>query len=276
MENNYCCISNNSSNLKKLNVEKFRKIKEKITIGNIPYTCDEKDLMFCSPVGNQIKFSGKIKADIVLSGYSTAARAAIKYVEDRNQDKNKESRHSFNTPNMKRGIVKILKSIGFDNSEQIFEASIDANSYNIRPYFFFTQMLCMVSHNGASKANNVEKIIKNKNEFLVQANSSLTAWYKRIKFHLKEEGIILLMGHNAINLLNNSWVMADTRVSIDFNRSRPLVSLKKQLEKDKYNLFPIIHASAINRKNLEERWHYDQRRKKVYQYLHKKFPNLIK
>lgn len=276
VKKNHCCISNNTFDFKELDVEKFKNIKEKI--GNIPYTCDEQDLMFCSPVGNQVKFSGKIKADIVLSGYSTAPDAAIKYVEDMIQDENRECKHSFNTPNMKRGIIKILKSIGFDNSEEIFENSIDPISYNIRPYFFFTQMLCMISHNGGSKASEAEKILKNKNEFLVQANSSLTAWYKRIKSHLKEKGIILLMGDNAMNLLNNSWVIIDKQISIDFNKSQSSVSLKGQLEQDEYRVFSIIHASAINWKKSEERWHYDQnqRRKEIYQYLHRKFPSLIK
>lgn len=272
VKKNYCCIVNNSSDLKKLNIKKFKNIKEKI--GNIPYTCDEQDLMFCSPVGNQVKFSGEIKADIVLSGYSTAPDAAIKYIGDKNKDK--KCRHSFNTPNMKRGIIKILKSIGFDNGEEIFETSIDPNFYNIRPFFFFTQMLCMISHNGGSKASEAEKILKNKNKFLVQANSSLTAWYKRIKSHLKGKGIILLMGDNAMNLLNNSWVISNNQISIDFSNSQSSVSLKGQLEQDKYKVFSIIHASAISRKNLEERWRYDQRRKEVYQYLYRKFPSLIK
>lgn len=268
VKKNHCCISNNISDLKELDVEKFKNIKEKI--GNIPYTYDEQDLMFCSPVGNQVKFSGKIKedkADIVLSGYSTAPDAAIKYVEDITQDENKECGHSFNTANMKRGIIKILKSIGFDNSKEIFEASIDPNSYDIRPYFFFTQMLCMISRNGKSEAAYVEKILKNKNKFLLQASSSLTAWYKRIKSHLKEEGIILLMGDNAMNLLNNSWIIPDDQISIDFNNSQSSVTLKERLEQDKYKVFSIIHASAINRKNLEEKWRCDQRRKGVYQYL---------
>lgn len=265
MKKNHCCISNNTSDLKELDVEKFKNIKEKI--GNIPYTCDEQDLMFCSPVGNQVKFSGKIKADIVLSGYSTAPEAAMKYIEDKNQMEGKECRYSFNTANMKRGIIKILKSIGFDNGEEIFKDSIDPNSYNIRPYFFFTQMLCMISHNGGSKASEAEKILKNKNKFLVQANSSLTAWYKRIKSHLKGEGIILLMGDNAMNLLNNSWIIWDNQISIDFNINQSSFILEKRLEQDKYKVFSIIHASAINRKNLEERWRYDQRRKEVYQYL---------
>ena len=270
VKKNHCCISKNTSDLKELDVEKFKNIKEKI--GNIPYTCDEQDLMFCSPVGNQVKFSGKIRADIVLSGYSTAPDAAMKYIKDKNQNESKECRHSFNTANMKRGIIKILKSIGLDNGEEIFKESINPNSYNnirpyIRHYFFFTQMLCMISHNGKSEAAYVEKILKNKNKFLLQASSSLTAWYKRIKSHLKEEGIILLMGDNAMNLLNNSWIIPDDQISIDFNNNQSSVTLKERLEQDKYNVFSIIHASAINFKKWEEKWRCDQRRKGVYQYL---------
>ncbi len=74
-----CCVPKEKSNINVLkiskefsNEKKIECIKGAIIKEKVPFTCDEEDLMVSSPVGNQIKYSKGIKADIVLSGYSTA------------------------------------------------------------------------------------------------------------------------------------------------------------------------------------------------------------
>lgn len=275
MNNSRCCLSCLRGNLSGFANSIFKDVVNIIEQNGIPYTCDDTNIMICSPVGNQIKYTQK-KADILLTGYCTAPRSAIQYIKEYNlHDKNLECKHSFNTPNMRSGIQKILTSIGFKNSQEIFNTAIDLYNYNQEINFVFTQMLCMISRNASSKAKDVEWVLKNKVEkFLAQANSSLTAWYKRILLCLKENGIILVMGHEAMNLLNKSFILNNV-ISICFKTKYCSgESLLKVLTK-KYNVFYVIHASAINRPNLFKKWMRSPKRFELNMYLKKMYPDNI-
>lgn len=275
MSDNKCCSSCLRGDLSRLANSDFEDIINVIEQNDISYTCDDTDIMICSPVGNQIKYTKK-KADILLSGYCTAPKAAIEYLKEYNlHDKNLECEHSFNTPNMKSGIQKILTSIGFKNSQEIFNTAVDPNNYKQDLNFVFTQMLCMISRNGSSEAKEVEWILKNKGEkFLVQANSSLTSWYKRILLFLKENGTIIVMGRNAMNLLENSFVVNNTIticLKVKNNKGKSLLEILSE----RYNVFYVIHASAIRRTNILKKWMESDERHKIVTYLKKMYPDNI-
>lgn len=274
-----CCNSDNNSNIAELRTKtnKFNDIKEILFCDKVPFTCDQINLMFCSPVGNQKKFQDEIKADIALSGYCTAPDAAIAYIKDRKKDEGRECRHSFDTYNMKRGLIKLLKSIGFLDAEGIYDSSIDFNSYNLSPRFLFTQMLCMISHDESPQAILVERLLKEQRmeRITEQASYSLTAWYRRIKACLKNKSPILLMGNNSINLLENSWVKDSCNIHIDFKNKYKYFTLKEQLELDGYKLLSVYHASALNRTNKEKDWNSSIQREKVHNCLFELFPNAV-
>jgi hypothetical protein len=269
----YCCKHSNGD-LKELRVTKFDGIKQIITERNIPFTCNNNDLMVCSPVGNQVKFK-KFKADLVLSGYCTAPDAAIRYLKDERIDEFLDCRHSFDTANMKAGVIKLLETIGFNNGQRIYQDTLNPNFMSPNINLLFTQMLCMISPNGGSEAKAVEKLLKNteKSIFLQQANDSLTSWYKKICQNAKVNGTIVLMGDQAYNLLSNASVSENGDVYIDFIRKHNKPLLLEVLEQH-YCIFSVYHASSLRRNNLLEKWNKNERRKKVYQHLISKFPGI--
>lgn len=230
--------------------------------------------MVCCPVGNQIKFKN-VKADIALSGYCTAPDAALAYFQDPKKDKTIECRHSFNTTPMRRGVTELLNIFGFLNGERTFNSTIDPLDLTIEPKFLFTQMLCMISPNGKSNAKDVDAILRAKRCFREQANSSLTAWYERIKFCLKDGGELILMGEEAIVLAFSSRIDDKGRVTIDFEK--PATDISKILYFDltkRYKVFQTYHAAHIARGF--KAWKKSDGMKSLHLYLRKKYPRQTK
>lgn len=167
-----CCSNSEYSNIDEFYVGLIKKnedllngIIEEVKKQGIPFSCDCENIMVCSPVGNQVKYRGKVKANIILSGFCTAPNAAYKYLKEKQELKDEfwECRHSFNTFNMKNGIMKILESIGFSDPERVMNEAIEPRlleEKNENPRFLFTQLLCMISKSGSSKAKEVIEILK--------------------------------------------------------------------------------------------------------------------
>jgi len=251
-----CCQGYGGGDLSRYKWDGLDKVVEHIKKKDMPYTCDSEVIMICSPVGNQAKYEKDCKADIALSGYSTARNAAIKYLSDPIDDWTKECRHSFNTSTMKRGILELMGGIGFENAKDIFKDSIDPGVQPKGIKFLFTQMLCMINLHGSSKAVDVDKALKLYPCIRRQAESSLTGWYLRIKNCLKTGGTILIMGKNAWDLLNSSWIKPNGEVMINFTDDRKLDSetLYSKLSKN-FCVYEVMHAAGIVRsKNNFQKW----------------------
>ena len=243
-----CCKSDCHDDI---TISRFSSIRRELLEKKVPYTVDKNYIMICSPVGNQGKYTQR-KADIVLSGYSTAPSAALKYIKDSSEESLRLCKHSFGTCRMQTGIKKILDSIGVNNSESIIGSAL-SEEFNPNINFLFTQMLCMISNNGSAKAHYVAKILRESDKIKKQACFSIQAWYSRIKRCLKENGIILLMGNNAEELIKNTYMNADGTVQIDFSdrisSNRLLDEIKKY-----YKIYFSIHASGIAYRENEKRW----------------------
>lgn len=251
-----CCKGYLKGNLSKYKYSSgdFAQVLKIIQKESIPYTRASEQIMICSPVGNQVKYN-RHKADVVLSGYSTAPAAAIAYLLDHIKDSHRECRHSFNTPTMRNGIYKLLEGIGLKDGGGIFERDVNPSNNSDKPRFLFTQMLCMISPKGGSDAQDVEIILKSNNAILQQANGSLNAWHRRVMGCLKPCGTILIMGNNAWNLLIHSWLNRQGKVSIDFSRKtgEGSESLYSNLGKH-FSIYKVIHAAGIRYKNKWHKW----------------------
>jgi len=244
-----CCESNCKD---KIGINKFLTVEQKISETDIPYTTDGNYIMICTPLGNQVKFTKKNKANVVLSGFCTAPDAAIEYLEDENNDEFSECRHSFNTGTMKRGIKKIFESIGIKDPQKTLDIALSCEDYD-EMNFLFTQLLCMISKDGNSDAVSVEHILKNSESIRNQANYSITAWYNRINTLLENNGIILLMGIHAEKLIKKTYFTDNGTFKIDYyNKLSNITLLDKVTER--YKLFSIIHAAGYRYPSNEKNW----------------------
>lgn len=235
----------------------------------IPYVVDGQSVMICSPVGNQSKFV-KIKADIVLSGFCTAPDAAISYLQC--TEDNAECRNTFNTTTMRRGISRILQTVGFKDAEDFVSSSINPLGTSEMPTLFLTQTLCMISKNGQSKASGVWESLKNSDIIRNQAEGSLAGWYRKIKSCLDEDGLLLIMGNNAMTLLGSTYLDED-RLRIDMVNDHKIAgkTLLDELSKN-YSVFQVIHAAGIRWKANETAWLASDARKQINNLLRAKYP----
>ncbi len=265
-----CCQSDHQAHL---TVKKFSRIASMIREKGIPYSVDADSIMICSPVGNQNKF-GRRKADIAISGYSTSPEATIKYVHDVGSMKDPELLNSFNTHRMKSGIREILCCLGFVDGNRILNTAFTSQQdpdLNI----LLTQMLCMISKDGSAEASHVEGILRRSAIIRKQAEYSVAAWFQRIKSYLKKDGIILLMGNNARNLIENTYWTGDSKFEIDFDRRRNQMTLLDKIE-EYFQLYDIIHASGIAYKKNKERWLKEGKVKHINRILSDEYPSHVK
>jgi hypothetical protein len=228
---------------------------------NINFTADNNVLMVCSPVGNQTKFNSENKAQIIISGYCTALDAAKAYLED--DGENKEIRNTFNTKTMRKYMVELIKTLGIKNSEEMFQDCINADM-KIIGKILMTQTLCCITADGSSNALEVEKALKNYPNIRKQAESSLTNWYNIIDELAQENAYLLVMGEQAWNLLEHSYLNCG-KVKIDFNSIKPISLLS--LMKGKYNTKNIIHAAALRYPSNYHRWVESNERKQLVKEL---------
>lgn len=249
-----CCSTNEVSDIAGLDLNRIRSqdsrrkieaILEAIIREDVPFTCDADSLMVTSPVGNQIKYSDVVKADIVLSGFSTAATAAYNYFNEE-ENELRECNNAFNTADMRRGVKTLLKSVGFNDPKKVFSGAINPSVYET-PNFLFTQILCMVSYRGTSNAAKAYRVIKSNPRFQTQANSCINSWYKRIVACSATGAIIMLMGNEARELLYNTWVEEDTLL-IDFDGRRNNehgIRLTQRLRDEGFEVFYTYHAASL-------------------------------
>ncbi|WP_417911726.1 hypothetical protein [Candidatus Electronema sp. TJ] len=258
-----------------LKVAKFEPIKQIIREKGLAHVNDQSNLMFCSPVGNQKLFSSEVKANIVLSGFCVAPDAAIAFAEDLQRMSFKEATvaNTFNTPTMRNGIKKIFKSIGIRN-EALFEESTQGGGLAesaIR--LLMTQMLCVISKNGGSKATDVIELLKSNLKIRGLAERCLCCWVKRIEEKVEPGGIILLMGGDSLKLIADTEFRqgAVCRCVIRLNEQMKGSSLLSYLEKKSYTVVPVIHAAGIGYPNSEAAWYKKAERAAAHRLLLEKF-----
>lgn len=254
------CVSLSTS-IDMLNVAKFEPVKQIIKEKGLAHVNDQADLMFCSPVGNQELFSSEVKANIVLSGFCVAPDAAIPFAKDLQRTSFKEATvaNTFNTPTMRNGIKKIFKSIGIRN-EALFEESTQGGALaGSSMRLLMTQMLCVISKNGGSKATDVTELLKNNLKIRGLAERCLCCWVKRIEEKVEPGGSILLMGGDALKLIADTEFYHGTlcRCAIRLNEQMKGASLLSYLEEKNYKVVPVIHAAGIGYPNSEKKW-YDK------------------
>jgi len=266
-----CCKSNCRDAIR---INKFLEVRNKILENDIPYTSDSQNIMICTPLGNQAKFNNGKKADIVLSGFCTAPDAAISYLKDPENDEFKECRHSFNTGPMKNGIEKIFKSIGVRESGKILDIALSCSEQDNEMSFLFTQLLCMISSDGRAAANGVENVLKKSESIRNQANYSITAWYDRINSILDEDGIILLMGKHAKELIKKTYLIEKDIFKIDYYKELSDITLFDIINK-RYKLFCIFHAAGLRYPKNKSLWFESECRRNVNKLLNERFPDKI-
>ena len=194
------------SDIDVLEVAKFEPIKQILQEKGLAHVNDQSNLMFCSPGGNQELFSSEVKANIVLSGFCVAPRAAIAFAEDLQRMSFHKATvgNTFNTPTMRNGIKKIFKSIGIRN-EALFEESTQGDALaGSSMRLLMTQMLCVISKNGGSQAIDVTRLLKSDPNIRAQAERCLCCWVKRIEEKVEPGSIILLMGDDALKLITKT------------------------------------------------------------------------
>ena len=264
-----CCKSDCQAHL---SVQKFSGVKSAILQKHIPYSVDADCVMICSPVGNQSKF-GRRKADIALSGYSSSPEATIKYIHDAGSTGDPERWNSFNTHRMKSGIREILSCLGFVDGGRLLDTAF-TSQLNPDLNMLLTQMLCMISKDGSAKAQYVERILRKSTIIRKQAEYSVTAWYERIRSCLKEGGIILLMGNNARNLIENTYWTGENRFEIGLNSRRDQTTLLDKIE-EHFRLYNVIHASGIAYRKNRERWLKEGNMKDMNRILSNEYPGHV-
>lgn len=261
-----CVCQSTSINL--LNVTKFESVKKIIKDKGLRHVNDQCNLMFCSPVGNQDLFNHEFQANIVLSGFCVAPKAAISFAKDLQcySPEDAAIKNIFNTNNMKEGIKKLLKSIGFKNYLSVVDSSKEyKKDDSCKVHFLMTQLLCMISPCGRSDADDVMRLLSCHKEIREEAERCLCCWVKRIEEKVELGSIILLMGDDALELLNET-------IFDEHNYRCKIYSNKKELQEkqkeslcryisNKYTLIPVIHASGINRSsNFEKNWYKKEER----------------
>jgi hypothetical protein len=260
-----------------LKVAKFEPIKQTIQEKGLAHVNDQANLMFCSPVGNQELFSSEVKANIVLSGFCVAPRAAIAFAEDlqRMSFQKATVANTFNTPTMRNGIKKIFKSIGI-KKYSLFEESTQGNvlaDSSIR--LLMTQMLCVISKNGGSKATDVTELLKSNLKIRAMAERCLCCWVKRVEEKVELGSIILLMGDDALKLITETEFHHgnDCQCAIRLNEQMKGPSLLSYLEEKSYTVVPVIHAAGIGYPNSEAAWYKKAGRAAVHRLLLAQFKN---
>jgi len=261
------------------NAAKMKEIVESIIkINNrencqISYCCDDKNLMVCSPVGTESKFSESHKADIVLSGFCTAPNAAKPYLKDISKGAPRdqaELKNAFNTGNMKDGIYKLLESIGVIDPEEFHEQCLNVNRQTCTMY---TQMLCMIAANGSAKSNLVSSVVMSK-YFKPFTLRSLAGWVDRITKKLRKGGLIIIMGNSAWNLLDQVTVKENGSIGLElYGDGQNLRCWLSDPFKFDFKIIYTYHASALNRGNICSAWESDPRRffanRVLYEYVSK-------
>ena len=259
------------------NFGKMEKIVERIFEINKPencqisYCCDDKNLMVCSPVGTESKFSKSNKANIVLSGFCTAPDAANQYLKDLSEGVSKnqsELKNAFNTGNMKSGIHKLLESIGVIDPEKFHAQCLDAKRQTCTMY---TQMLCMIAANGSAESNLVSSVLMSE-YFKPFTLRSLAGWVDRITKKLRKGGLVIVMGNSAWNLLDQVTVKENSSIEdLELELYGEGQGLRRWLTSSDRFDFKIIytyHASALNRTNIHSAWERDPRRFFANRVLH--------
>jgi hypothetical protein len=258
-----------------LQVDKFEHIKQIIKDKGLRHVNDQSSLMFCSPVGNQEMFGAEVKANVVLSGFCVAPDAAISFAEDLQRTSFKEATvaNTFNTPTMRNGIKKIFKSIGI-KKDSLFEESTQGNvlaESSMR--LLMTQLLCVISKNGGSKATDVTALLKSDLKIRGLAERCLCCWVKRIEENVEIGSIILLMGSDALKLIANTEFRQGTvcRCVIRLNEQMKEASLLSYLEEKGYKVLPVIHAAGIAYPTSEESWYKKEERASAHRSLLARF-----
>ena len=257
-----------------LQVAKFEPIKQIIKDKGLRHVNDQSSLMFCSPVGNQKLFGSEVKANVVLSGFCVAPDAAISFAEDLQRSSFKKATvdNAFNTSNMRSGIKKIFKSIGI-KKDSVLEESIQGDALAASDMrFLMTQMLCMISKNGSPDAKDVTELLGSHDGIREQAEHCLCCWVRRIEENVELGSIILLMGQNALALINETefYNGSNCLCKIRLTGKPEKNSLLSYLEK-KYKVISVYHASGINRSNLEKVWYKKEERALAHRSLLARF-----
>ncbi|MCI5128010.1 MAG: hypothetical protein D3907_05810 [Candidatus Electrothrix sp. AUS3] len=264
-------------NIEELKTNRFTDIKKIIKNSDIMHVNNEHDLMFCSPVGNQHLFHHDAKANFVLSGFCVAPDAGIKFLKDLQRSQESAAcDNTFNTPNMRSGIKKIFKSIGIKKFETLFDMSMRSpekiSKKNKGMNLMMTQLLCMISPGGSSQAIQVMKLLRSDDGaiFKKQAEQCLCHWVQRIKENVKEGSPILLMGKDALTLLNKTAFDSQSgeyKCTMMLGQKNNLPDSLYAYMNRKYSILPVIHASGINYKKNEERWYEKSERRQVHKVL---------
>lgn len=265
------------SDIAVLKVDKFEPIKQIIQEKRLAHVNDQANLMFCSPVGNQELFSSEVKANIVLSGFCVAPRAAIAFTEDLQRMSFHEATvaNTFNTGRMQNGIKEIFKSIGIKN-EAIFEESMQGGALaGSAMRLLMTQMPCMISKNGGADAKDVTELLQSNLKIRSLAERCLCCWVKRIEEKVEPGSIILLMGDDALRLITETEFRqgAVCRCAIRLNEQMRGASLLSYLEEKNYKVVPVIHASGIAYAANKKAWYKKAGRAAAHRLLLARFKN---
>jgi hypothetical protein len=239
------CVCHSAS-IDILKVGKFESVKQIIKDKHLAHVNDQTNLMFCSPVGNQELFGPELKANIVLSGFCVAPDAAIGFAEDLAKTSLRQATvdNAFNTPTMRRGIKKIFKSIGIKNDSALEESIRHESVTNAPMRFLMTQMLCMISADGGSKAKDVINLLESHKEIRAQAERCLGCWVKRIQETVEPGSIILLMGDDAFKLINETEFYSDGSCTICLDGQIDGESLFAYLKRS-FPLFMLLESIVL-------------------------------
>lgn len=226
---------------------------------NWPIYCEGDTVAFHAPVGNASYFNSESPARIIISGFCVAGEAGLKYVRSsllsKNNKQNCEAVHTFDTPTMIRGMIKIIEHyclfeiFGLNNAMDTFERA----KVGEIP-LMLTQALCPIIVGGSSKASDVCRALRNNHKLRCFIKDSLNRWWRLINDCSNRETIVMLMGNRMqgrgraelIKLLAFSKLASDN-VEITGTNQEPDSVLDELKKRFNGRVFFIKHAAWYGR-----------------------------
>ena len=194
-----CCPYNNQidKDTIKLHVARYipelHKLTDKWLSLNWPVFHEGNILAFHAPVGNGGFFTKDRLPKVIISGFCVARKAGVSFIKSsldsgKLNDAAIAARHSFDTPTMQRGLIKLLNNnkvpqmLNMSSAEEAIE-----QAKNGEAPLFLTQALCPIIDAGSSSAPKVWRALKKSNKLRKFISHSLTKWWVDInKVSVKE------------------------------------------------------------------------------------------
>ena len=214
-------------------------------------------LSFHAPVGNTSYYNEGKPAEIIISGFCVAGEAGLRYLKSSllsiERGENIEALHTFDTPNMTRGMSRLIEDIDLHRYFNLRDGITTLESARKGEIpLLLTQALCPIVVSGSSKADAVWKELMNQPALRCFIGGCLNWWWKTVNTCSDKDTIIFLMGARKYGRAELSKLLAFSKLvndnieitGADQNNNSVLVELKKKFNE---RVYCIKHAAWYGR-----------------------------